>query len=119
MSMTDGAPGSDGYPDSRIFVVAKYSASASAVQQSGSLHKIVEDSSDGSGTTFRWERLVQAGEAGAQGAGFANIDNLVFDDRGDLWAVNDMTTELHNGLGNGLVPTPTTISHTRPATPRT
>lgn len=65
MAMTDGAPGGDGYPDSRIFVVAKLSADVDETQQSGSLHKIIEDTEDGDGLTFHWERLVQAGEAGA------------------------------------------------------
>ena len=66
MAMTDGAPGSDGYPDSRIFVVAKYSTDVDDTQQSGSLHKIIEDDPWGTGLTFRWERFAQAGEAGAR-----------------------------------------------------
>jgi secreted PhoX family phosphatase len=113
ISMTDGAPGSDGYPDSRIFVVAKYSAAVDAVQHSGSLHKIIEDSTDGTGTTFQWTRFVQAGEAGAEdGAGFAQVDNLAFDQAGDLWAVNDISSELYNGLSTGLTPTQQLIDHT-------
>ena len=114
MSMTDGAPGSDGYPDSRIFVVAKYSAAATGTQHSGSLHKIIEDSQDGAGTTFHWQRFVQAGEVGAQdGAGFVQVDNLAFDSKGDLWAVNDISTELYNGLSSGLTPTQLVIDHTQ------
>jgi len=112
MAMTDGAPGSDGYPDSRIFVVSKLSADVDETQQSGSLHKIIEDTEDGDGLTFHWERLVQAGEAGAVlGTGFANVDNLAFDEDGDLWGVTDISTEQHNGFGLGLTPTPSTINH--------
>jgi uncharacterized protein len=112
MSMTDGAPGSDGYPDSRIFVVAKYAAAVNATQQSGSLHKIVEDSWDGTGTTFRWTRLVQAGEAGAaDGTGFAAVDNLAFDGTGDLWGVTDMSTNLHNGFDVGSASAEQVINH--------
>ncbi len=112
IAMTDGAPGSDGYPDSRIFVVAKYSADVDETQQSGSLHKIIENDEDGDGVTFRWERFVQAGEAGAVlGAGFAAVDNLAFDEHGDLWAVSDISTEQHNGFGLGATPAPTAISH--------
>lgn len=112
IAMTDGAPGSDGYPDSRVFMVAKYSTDVDATQQSGSLHKIIEDVPDGTGLTFRWERFVQAGEAGAEdGAGFANVDNLVFDLKDDLWGVTDMSTALHNGFGIGAAPAQTAISH--------
>ena len=119
MSMTDGAPGSDGYPDSRIFVVAKYSGAINGTQHSGSLHKIVEDGQDGTGTTFHWQRFVQGGEGGAEsGAGFAHVDNLAFDTRGDLWAVNDISSELYNGLSTGLTPASLAIDHTlKGATP--
>jgi len=30
------------------------------------LFKIIEDSSDGTGTTFRWQRFAKGGEAGAE-----------------------------------------------------
>ena len=112
IAMTDGAPGSDGYPDSRIFVVAKYTADVDGTQQSGSLHKIIEEKPDGSSTTFRWERLAQGGEAGCdEGLGFANVDNLAFDQSGNLWCVSDITTNLHNGFGEGAMPAPVTIDH--------
>lgn len=112
ISYTDGAPGSDGYPDSRVFVVAKYTPAASDTQQSGGIYKIIENSADGTGTTFRWQRFVQGGEAGSEdGAGFANVDNLVFDNRGHIWGVTDMSTDLHNGFNVGAAGTPTTINH--------
>jgi hypothetical protein len=111
-SMTDGAPGSDGYPDSRIFVVAKYRTDPDATQQSGSLHKIIEEPVDGTGKTFTWERLAQGGEAGSKdGLGFGNVDNLAFDQGGDLWGCCDMSTPLHNGFTTGASPTPVTINH--------
>ncbi|MFQ4141171.1 PhoX family phosphatase [Chlorogloeopsis sp. ULAP02] len=113
IAYTDGAPGSDGYPDSRIFVVSKYSADINAAQPSGALFKIIENSSDGTGTTFRWERFIKGGEAGAEpGDGFANIDNLAFDSQGNIWGVTDMSTEAHNGFGEGANPEPLTIEHT-------
>jgi uncharacterized protein len=112
ISFTDGAPGGDGYPDSRIFQVAKLDAAANATQQSGGLYKIREDSRDGTGLTFRWTKLEQGGEAGAVDCdGFAAVDNLAFDTRGNVWGVTDMSTGLHNGFTDG-VNTPTTISHT-------
>ncbi len=114
IALTDGAPGSDGYPDSRIFVVAKYGAPVAATQQSGALFKIIEEDIDGTGLSFKWERFVQAGEAGSvDGTGFAAVDNLAFDKDGDLWGVTDMSTGLHNGFGEGLTPSQTTIDHTQ------
>jgi secreted PhoX family phosphatase len=117
ISYTDGAPGSDGYPDSRVFVVGKYTPAVDDSQQFGGLYKIREDSHDSSGTTFRWERFQQSGESGADdGRGFANLDNLAFDEDGNVWGVTDMTTSLHNGLavvyeGPTLQPTQVVIDH--------
>jgi secreted PhoX family phosphatase len=112
ISYTDGAPGSDGYPDSRIFVVAKYSAAVNDTQQSGGLYKIIENSADNAGTTFRWQRFEQGGEAGSKnGSGFGNLDNLVFDHRGNIWGVTDMSTGTHNGFNVGAAGTPTTVDH--------
>jgi secreted PhoX family phosphatase len=113
IAFTDGAPGGDGYPDSRVFQVAKLDAAVNDTQQSGGLYKIVEDRADGTGLTFRWERLAQGGEAGAEsGAGFAAVDNLAFDGDGNVWGVTDMSTPLHNGFTDGFPNNPTTINHT-------
>ena len=49
IAMTDGIAGSDGYPDSRIFQVGKYTAGIAAKQPPGGLYRIVEDSADGPG----------------------------------------------------------------------
>lgn len=113
IAYTDGAPGSDGYPDSRIFVVSKYSPAVTAAQPSGELFKIIEDSEDSTGTTFRWERFVKGGEAGAEpGDGFANVDNLAFDTQGNIWGVTDMSTSAHNGFDVGAAGTLLDIEHT-------
>jgi uncharacterized protein len=113
IAFTDGAPGGDGYPDSRVFEVAKLAADVDATQQPGGLYKIIEGSADGIGLSFTWERLQQGGEAGAEGgAGFAAVDNLAFDHKGNVWGVTDMSTGLHNGFTDGLPNTPTTIDHT-------
>lgn len=68
IAYTDGAPGSDGYPNSRIFVVSKYTSAVNDAQPSGELFKIIEDNSDGTGTTFRWQRFAKGGEAESSGA---------------------------------------------------
>ncbi len=112
LAFTDGAPGSDGYPDSRIFVVSKYGAAPDATQQPGGLYKIVEDSQDGAGTTFRWKRFLQGGEAGSvAGTGFAALDNMAFDPKGNILGVTDMSTGLHNGFVTGAEAKPTEINH--------
>jgi hypothetical protein len=113
IAYTDGAPGGDGYPDSRIFVVSKYSRAVNAAQPSGELFKIIENSPDGTGTTFRWQRLAKGGEAGAQpGSGFANVDNLAFDNQGNVWGVTDMSTSAHNGFDVGAAARLKSIDHT-------
>ena len=113
IAYTDGAPGSDGYPDSRIFIVSKYSAEIDAAQPSGGLYKIIEDSADSTGNTFRWERFAKGGEAGSEpGDGFANVDNLAFDSQGNVWGVTDMSTGSHNGVTAGSTPEAISIEHT-------
>lgn len=112
ISYTDAAPGSDGYPDSRIFVVAKYTSAVNDTQHLGALYKIIEDSADGAGLTFRWQRFAQGGEAGAQnGTGFTQNDNLAFDRNGNVWIVTDMSTGTHNGFDVGAAATPITVDH--------
>jgi len=111
IAYTDGAPGSDGYPDSRIFEVAKLSTAPNATQQSGGLYKIIEASPDGTGTTFQWQRFVQGGEVGAGGGGFGNLDNLAFDAQANVWGVLDMSTSTHNGFDVGAAATPIPIDH--------
>ncbi len=113
IAYTDGGAGSDGYPDSRIFQVAKLSSNVNATQQTGGLYKIVENSADGTGTTFRWDKFAQSGEAGAiDGAGFSSVDNLAFDNDANVWCVTDMSTSRHNGFRTGPQPTERTIDHT-------
>lgn len=112
ISYTDAAPGSDGYPDSRIFVVSKYNSAVNDTQHLGGLYKIIENSSDGTGLTFRWQRFAQGGEAGAKdGTGFTQNDNLAFDNQGNIWVVTDMSTGTHNGFDVGAAATPITVDH--------
>ena len=112
IAYTDGAPSGDGYPDSRIFVVSKYTSAVNEAQPSGGLYKIIENSSDGTGTSFRWQRFAQGGEAGAEyGTGFANVDNLEFDSQGNVWGCTDMSTGAHNGFDLGSAAPPLRIDH--------
>ncbi|MDY6804890.1 MAG: PhoX family phosphatase [Cyanobacteriota bacterium] len=112
IAYTDSAPGGDGYPDSRIFAVAKYFEAADAIQQFGGLYKIMEDTPDGTSNTFRWERFAKGGEAGSdEGSGFANVDNLAFDSQANVWGVTDMSTSRQNGFRTGRNPEPREIDH--------
>lgn len=112
IAFTDGIAGSDGYPDSRVFQVSKYSTDINAKQPPGGIYKIVESSPNGAGDKFRWSKFALGGEEGAvDGVGFAALDNLAFDSRGNVWGVIDMSTEQHNGFGIGATPQPTTITH--------
>ena len=102
IAYTDNAPGGDGYPDSRVFVVSKYSEDINAIQQFGCLCRIIETNSDATSLTFSWSVFSQSGEAGAvNGAGFANVDNLEIDTQGNIWGVTDMSTSTHNGFDTG------------------
>lgn len=112
IAFTDGAPSLDGYPDSRIFVVSKYSNEPNETQNSGGVYRIIENSANAIGTTFRWQRFAQAGEAGAEeGTGFANVDNLVFDAQANVWGVTDISTSQQNGFSIGANPQALIIDH--------
>jgi uncharacterized protein len=113
IAFTDGAAGGDGYPDSRIFTVSKYTTAINDEQQSGGLYKLLESGNTPDALTFTWTRFLQGGEKGAEnGAGFANLDNLAFDAKFNVWGVMDMSTNLHNGLGLGTGAAVLPISHT-------
>jgi secreted PhoX family phosphatase len=115
--MTDNVAGSDGYADARIFQVSKYTTDVNADQPSGALYKIIENSRDGAGLSFRWQRFAQGGEAGTKnGAGFANLDNLVFDSKSNVWGCIDMSTGNHNGITNGVTTSEINISHSTKGT---
>ena len=114
IAFTDGAAGSDGYADSRIFTVSKYTNNNNAKSQNGGLFKLVEAGGAPDALTFTWDRFAESGEAGAvDGKGFANLDNLAFDAKMNVWGVIDQSTGLHNGLPltASLTPTPISINH--------
>lgn len=113
IAFTWGRPGSDGTPDSRIFLTGKFDADVAGSQPFGGLYKIAEDDPNGPGETFAWERILQSGEAGAKdGAGFASMDNIAFTARGDLLCLTDVSNRYQNGIAEGAEPTPNPIDHT-------
>ena len=80
-TLTDAAAGSDGYADSRIFTVAKYTAAVNATQQSGDLLRLDEDGHDAPGPPSPGPASRRAASAGAEDGdpAYANVDNLAFD----------------------------------------
>ncbi|WP_208346128.1 alkaline phosphatase PhoX, partial [Aetokthonos hydrillicola] len=92
--------------------VSKYTSEFNATQHFCGLYKIIEDSPNGTGTTCRWQRFAQSGEAGAElGAGFALSDNLVFDNQENLWVVIDIPSETYNGFNVGAAGTANVVDH--------
>ena len=57
---------------------------------------LIEDNNDPAALTFKWKMLAMGGNPAEGGAGFSNPDNLVFDQKGNLWMVNDMSTAKQN-----------------------
>ncbi len=92
IAFTSGASGGDGGPDKTIFV----GPNGETDYEDGWIMKLIEDNSDPAALTFSWEMIAIGGEPAAGGSGFANPDNLAFDDRGNLWTVTDMSTSTHN-----------------------
>jgi len=92
IAFTSGSPSSsDGSPDLRIFRGPDGKA-----YEHGWLMKLMEDGKDPAAMTFRWAMLAMGGEPAEGGAGFSNPDNLLFDAKGNLWMVTDMSSDKHN-----------------------
>lgn len=68
----------------------------------GELVRLVEGSSDGTGTTFTWQRWKAGGPNDSARAGqiFAAPDNLSFDNAGNMWVVTDISSANLNGNAN-------------------
>lgn len=92
ISFTSGSPSSsDGGPDLRIF-----KGPDGKVYEYGWIMHLVEAENNPAAMTFSWKTLALGGEPAAGGAGFANPDNLVLDKAGNVWMVNDMSSDKLN-----------------------
>lgn len=93
IAFTSGSPSSsDGSPDQRVF---KGPAGVGAYEY-GWIVRLQEDGNDPAAMTFRWRNFSTGGEPAAGGDGFANPDNLMFDNHGHLWMVTDMSSDKLN-----------------------
>lgn len=92
ITFTSGSPSSsDGGPDLRIFKGPDGKAF-----EYGWIVRLVEDENNPAAMTFRWKMLSLGGEPAEGGAGFANPDNLLIDKGGNIWMVNDMSSDKLN-----------------------
>lgn len=92
IAFTDATDGSAGSPDRRIFPDSALKNS----RQYGAIFRLQEDGDDPAAETFHWGKFVSSGEVAEQGGGFACADNMVFDPRGNLWMVTDISTTAQN-----------------------
>jgi uncharacterized protein len=92
VTFTSGAAGGDGGPDKRIFKGPK----GESPWEYGWIMHLIEDNNEPAALTFKWKMLAMGGDPAQGGAGFSNPDNLVFDQKGNLWMVNDMSTSKQN-----------------------
>jgi secreted PhoX family phosphatase len=92
VTFTSGlSSGSDGGPDLRVF-----KGSDGKAYEYGWIMRVVEDGNDPAAMTFRWKTLALGGEPAEGGAGFANPDNLLIDKGGNVWMVNDISSDKLN-----------------------
>ena len=91
ITFTSGSPSSDGGPDLRIFKGPDGKA-----YEYGWIMRLVEADNNPAAMTFSWKTLALGGEPAAGGAGFANPDNLLLDKAGNVWMVNDMSSDKLN-----------------------
>ncbi|GET36911.1 PhoX family protein [Microseira wollei] len=92
VTFTSGSAGGEGGPDKRIFSGPK----GESPWEYGWIMHLIEDNNEPAALTFKWKMLAMGGNPAEGGAGFSNPDNLVFDQKGNLWMVNDMSTTKQN-----------------------
>ena len=96
VAFTSGMAGGDGGPDKTIFIGPNGKAAHEEGYEEGWIMKLIEDNDNPAAATFIWSMFAIGGEPAAGGLGFANPDNLEFDQWGNLWMVTDMSTGAHN-----------------------
>ncbi|MGK7914203.1 MAG: PhoX family phosphatase [Prochloraceae cyanobacterium] len=92
VTFTSGSPGGDGGPDKRIF----QGPNGESAYEFGWLVRLVEDNNEPTSMSFRWDIFALGGEPTDGGLGFANPDNLLIDNSGNLWVFTDTSTSKLN-----------------------
>jgi uncharacterized protein len=92
ITFTSGsASDSDGGPDLRIF-----QGKDGKSYEYGWIMRLVEDGNEPSAMTFQWKMFATGGEPAEGGLGFSNPDNLLIDKGGNVWMVNDISSDKLN-----------------------
>lgn len=92
ITYTSGSASNEGGPDKRIFS----GPNGKTPWEYGWIMHLIEDNNEPAALTFKWKMMAMGGDPAQGGAGFSNPDNLVFDNQGNLWMVNDMSTTKQN-----------------------
>jgi secreted PhoX family phosphatase len=82
----------DGSPDIRIFK----GPDGSTAFEFGWIMRLEEDGNAPDAKSFTWKMAATGGEPAIGGQGFVNPDNLAFDAQGNLWMVNDISSDKLN-----------------------
>ncbi|WP_341733588.1 alkaline phosphatase PhoX [Microcoleus sp. EPA2] len=89
----------DGGPDLRIF-----QGKDGKAYEYGWIMRLMEDGNEPSAMSFQWKMFGTGGEPAEGGLGFANPDNLLIDNSGNIWMVNDMSSDkLNSAIPPGRV----------------
>lgn len=89
----------DGGPDLRIF-----QGKDGKAYEYGWIMRLMEDGNEPSAMSFQWKMFATGGEPAEGGLGFANPDNLLIDKSGNIWMVNDMSSDkLNSAIPPGRV----------------
>ncbi|MDY6937685.1 MAG: DUF839 domain-containing protein [Cyanobacteriota bacterium] len=91
IAFTSGMPGGDGGPDKRIF-----KSLTDEPHEYGWIMRLVEAENEPAALNFTWQMMAAGGEPAEGGWGFANPDNVLLDNRGNLWMVTDISTSKMN-----------------------
>jgi len=91
IAFTSGSADDEGGPDKTIF-----KGKDGLAYEYGWVMRLEEEGGEPGAMNFRWEMAATGGEPAEGGQGFSNPDNLVFDPKGNLWMVTDMSTGRQN-----------------------
>jgi uncharacterized protein len=100
ISFTSGSSRpADGGCDRRIFKGPK----GETPYEYGFIMRLTEGNNQPNALTFKWNMLALGGDPELGGAGFSNPDNLMLDDRGNVWMTTDMSSSVLNKFdSNGI-----------------